>query len=318
MSASKSTAWTLAAIIAAIFFLEIRNVAGEDDLFPERKPFVKPPRVIKDMADKFKTLPDKPNYREEGVSRPGAGKTAKAKSTVGHPRGVEVSFDGSVFDSEGALSDEERAHAALTALDENWRQVEAEERRMEAERRAMEEEEHRAIEEERKAKRARAPAEFRKRVERIRSMAARAFGDDSIELTKIHAELEVLRRDLQPVDLAAAGLGRGGKRGDGGGRKGNAARPAPEDGLDEGASGLWGDGQGEGGPNSGGRGAGPEAPVVTADEATNVATDATLGAKSEDPVRLAHVDRLARLWALERRVLERAAGYAPEDGEGGG
>jgi len=172
----------------------MRPISADDVGSDIGRHYQPPPRVHRDMADKFKSMPGKPNYKADSPAM--SSRTQPAKAPKKHKGTVAV-----VLDANGdplAESSDNRAHREAEE-EQEAREAEAAEMAaihaaMEAARDRRDAAEHAKIEEGRREAGRRAVSEFRRRVERIRSTAALAFRDDHLELTKIRAELEVLKK----------------------------------------------------------------------------------------------------------------------------
>jgi hypothetical protein len=106
------------------------NLASED-LDDGYRP---PPRVFKDMGDKYKHMPDKPNYAKPGSKKTKAPKPSKRK----------LKHDEAMVGPGGELSPEDEAHAAMRVLEDDeveFKRAEKENSRVEKEMQRLQDKE---------------------------------------------------------------------------------------------------------------------------------------------------------------------------------
>lgn len=127
-----------------------------------------------------------------------------------------------------------------------------------------------------------APREFKRRIERVVAQLKRNAKFSPLELTAVYAEIEALENDLPPpLEYATSPVAKLGDLGQLPGFSDDSSMP-------------------HGHPDH------PMARHAAAAEARKSSEERAKEARQE-----AERDKLARLWALERAVLERSRGYQP-------
>mmetsp|Transcript_63855 Transcript_63855/g.125402 ORF Transcript_63855/g.125402 Transcript_63855/m.125402 type:complete len:255 (+) Transcript_63855:97-861(+) len=240
-------------LVIALLLKATTSMADDEFLHVDaHKDYRPPPRVYKDMGDKYKHMPDKPNYPKKGKKKPKHPK----------PPSSEVDYEENMIGADGEpMTPEESAMLMLEKAEKNTKKQKREQKIVEKEMKKERDQEMQEIENDRERQSADAPREFERRIQRIQKQAKGAIFSP-VELTSVQAEIEALEQDL----------------------------PRPSDYTDS--------------------------PMALSDlgipsHAASSTLDRHLNPheKERDAAKEKERDRMARLWALERTVLERSMGY---------